>query len=112
MATAQGMGNRNRLATLLRLQLHSLEHRPRLVGVETSLWLVRPVLLKSMRQHFLDIVHGTGEILSYVLAIPKWGLVAFLSLFALLAGIVAVVTLGLILGLSGAQEGLCQKGDA
>lgn len=82
-----------------------------MVGVETPLWLVRPFLLKSMQQHFLDIVHGTGEILSYVLTIPKWGLIAFISLFALVAGIVTLVTLGLILGLSEAQNGLCQKQD-
>lgn len=106
MATAQGMGYRARLATLLRLQLLPYQHWPRLVGVETSLWLVRPVLLKSVTRHFTDIVHGTGEILSYVLSVPKWGLIAFLSLFVLLAGVITVLGVAGLVMLAEAQNGL------
>lgn len=68
--------------------------------------------MKSAQQHFLDIVHGTGEILSYVLSIPKWALIAFISILALVVGIVTLLTIGLILGLSEAQNGLRGGRDA
>jgi len=60
----------------------------------------------------MDIVHGTGEILSYALSIPKYALIAILSLSALVVGIATLITIGLILGITEAQNGLCQKVDA
>lgn len=79
--------------------------------METPLWLVRPVLLKSMQQHFLDIVHGTGKILSYVLWVVKIALGLILSLFVLFAGVITVLGIGAVMLLAEAQNGLFKKQD-
>ena len=65
--------------------------------------------MKSLDQHAKDIMHGTGEILAIILNVPKYALIAFISLLALVVGIVTLLAVGLILGLTEAQFGLSQK---